>query len=384
MSSFKKAAAVLAAMGMMAAAAFTAFAEEPMLTSLSVVTAVQDGKNIPFYSHVTEYDYNVQSDCYGVKVKAHAPAGTMISINGEEVQSGESKIVPIDGSYANYDIVLTTPISVTATKGDMSKTYTVNVIRDCDTDIYNLFMAGEYYDEANMVNIPYELYVPTNYDPAKKYPIVFALHGSGQRTQSVDMLLKRYQMATIWAKDSEKGLNECIVLAPQCKVSDDKTENWTTLHAYRAGIAPNPYDTTKYLEGAYNLLMKVMNEYSVDRSRVYMTGLSAGGYATFTLAIEHPDVFAAIAPDASGADPTKVGALKGIPMWIFQAVDDPTVKVEEEYYPTIAALKAAGVDYKTTLYDAGTVFGTSAHFSWVPMYANKDFRNWLFAQRKLL
>ena len=197
------------------------------------------------------------------------------------------------------------------------------------------------------------------------------------------MVLKRYQMATVWAKDSEAGINECIVLAPQCKVSDANTENWTTIHAYRSGAAANPYDTTKYLEGAYKLLQKIMTEYSVDKSRVYMTGLSAGGFASYTLAIEHPDVFAAIAPDAAGADPSKVGALKGIPMWIFQAADDPTVKIEEYYNPTIAALNAAGISYKTTLYDAGTVFGTSAHFSWVPMYADKQFRNWLFQQRKV-
>ena len=383
MSKFKKLSTLLVAAGVMFAAAFTAFADDVALTSLSVVTAVQDGKNIPFYANVTDYDFNVQSDCYGVKVKASAPAGASITINGEEVQSGEAKIVTIDGSYANYDIVLTTPINVTVTKGDASKTYTVNVIRACDTAAYNLFKPGEYYDEANQVNIPYELYLPSNYDPSKKYPIVFALHGSGQRTQPLDMVLKRYQMATVWAKDSEAGINQCIVLAPQCKVTDENTENWTTLHAYRAGVASNPYDTTKYLEGAYNLLQKVMNEYSVDKSRVYMTGLSAGGYATYTLAIEHPDVFAAIAPDAAGADTSKVSALKGIPMWIFQAIDDPVVKVEDAYNPTIAALQAAGVSYKTTLYDAGTVFGTSAHFSWVPMYANKDFRNWMFAQRKL-
>ncbi len=383
MTKFRNALTLVSACGLMLATGLTAFAADAALTSLSVVTAVQDGKNIPFYANVTNYDFNVQSDCYGVKVKASAPAGSVINIDGEEVQSGEAKIVPIDGSYANYDVVLTTPISVKVTNGDASKTYTVNVIRDCDTAAYNLFTPGEYYDEANQVNIPYELYVPSNYDPSKKYPIVFALHGSGQRTQSVDMVLKRYQMATVWAKDSEAGINQCIVLAPQCKVTDENTENWTTLHAYRAGIASNPYDSTKYLEGAYNLLQKIMNEYSVDKTRVYMTGLSAGGYATYTLAIEHPDVFAAIAPDAAGADPSKVSALRGIPMWIFQAVDDPTVKVEEAYNPTIAALKAAGIGYKTTLYDAGTVFGTSAHFSWVPMYANKDFRTWMFAQRKV-
>ncbi|MDO5139871.1 MAG: alpha/beta hydrolase-fold protein [Eubacteriales bacterium] len=362
----------------------TAFADTgaPILTGLSVLTAVQDGKNISFVPSVTDYTYNVQSDCYGVKITAMAPEGTVIAVNGEEIESGKSKIVAIDGSYPNYDIVLETPITVTASKNGMTTTYTVNVVRDCDTAVYNLFTPGEYVDAATGVVMPYELYVPTNYDPNKKYPIVFALHGSGQRTQSVDMVLKRYQMATVWAKDSEAGKNECIVLAPQCKVADANIENWTTLMAYRAGQAENAFAPMKYLDAAYNLLLKVMDEYSVDRSRVYMTGLSAGGFATYTLAIEHPEVFAAIAPDAAGADPAKVEALRGMPMWIFQAADDPTVKIVEYYNPTVEALRAAGIYYKSTLYAPGTVFGTSAHFSWVPMYANQEFRDWMFAQHK--
>ena len=384
MKKFKKLAVIAAAAAFVLGMAQTALADTgaPILTGLSVLTAVQDGKNISFSPSVTDYSYNVQSDCYGVKITATAPSGTVITVNGEELESGASKIVSIDGSLPNYDIVLETPITVTANKNGLSTTYTVNVVRDCDTATYNLFKPGEYFDAENNVNIPYELYVPTNYDPNKKYPIVFALHGSGQRTQSVDMVLKRYQMATVWAKDSEAGKNECIVLAPQCKVTDAKLENWTTLMAYRAGAAENAFAPMKYLNGAYNLLLKVMNEYSVDRDRVYMTGLSAGGFATYTLAIEHPEVFAAIAPDAAGADPSKVEALRGMPMWIFQAADDPTVKIAEYYNPTIEALKNAGIYYKTTLYNPGTVFGTSAHFSWVPMYANTEFRDWMFAQHK--
>ncbi len=387
MKNMKKITAIIMAAAMIVGASQAAFAADAgdiSLRGLSITTAVQDGRNIPFNGNVTEYTYNVQSDCYGVKITPVAPAGASVTINGEPANSGMGNIVAIDGSYANYDIELVTPIDITVAKGGASKTYRINVVRDNDTWAYNLFTPGEYYDEANAVKIPYELYVPSDYDPAKSYPIVFALHGSGQRTQTVDMVLKRYQMATIWAKDSEAGHNQCIVLAPQCATTKDEAvlNNWTSLMEYRQGVAENAFATSKYLEGAYNLLLKIMDQYSVDKNRVYMTGLSAGGFATYTLAIEYPQTFAAIAPDAAGADPSKVSALKGIPMWIFQAADDPTVKPAEYYYPTINALNAAGVAYKTTLYDPGTVFGTSAHFSWVPMYANAQFRDWMFAQHK--
>lgn len=113
-----------------------------------------------------------------------------------------------------------------------------------------------------------------------------------------------------------------------------------------------------------------------------MTGLSAGGFATFTLSKRYPDLFAALAPDASGADPKGLEVIKGIPIWLFQAAGDPLVKTEEFYYPTIAALDAAGISYKKSFYEEGAVFFPNAHFSWVAMYANEEFRNWLFEQHK--
>jgi predicted peptidase len=71
-----------------------------------------------------------------------------------------------------------------------------------------------------------------------------------------------------------------------------------------------------------------------------------------------------------------------MPIWIFQAIDDPTVPVVDNYDPTVKALDAAGVKYKTSLYKKGEVFYPSAHFSWVPMYADEEFRDWLFEQSK--
>ncbi|MBR2532290.1 MAG: prolyl oligopeptidase family serine peptidase, partial [Lachnospiraceae bacterium] len=136
------------------------------------------------------------------------------------------------------------------------------------------------------------------------------------------------------------------------------------------------------LDAAYELLLQVLDEYSCDKDRVYMHGLSAGGYATFTLAQMYPETFAAIAPDASGMDPSKAEALKGMPIWIFQAADDPTVPVADNYDPTVEALDAAGVEYKASLYKKGEVFFPSAHFSWVPMYADEEFRDWMFEQKK--
>ncbi len=359
----------------------TPAADPVYLTDLSVVSNVSTANALTFLPETTDYTVNVQSDIYGVKVTATAPEGATLTINGAEAVSGEGTVVKIADDYASYDVVVETPVEVVVTKDGASTTYKINVVRDCDTETYNLFQQLEYVDKETGVTVPYCLYVPTNYDATKKYPVVFALHGSGQRSQSVDMVLKRYQMATVWAKDSEAGKNECIVLAPQCATKDDSI-NWTTLMQYRAGTAEDSFQLLDTSKAAYNLLLKVMDEYSVDKDRVYMTGLSAGGFATYALAIEHPETFAAIVPVCGGANPEKVSAIKDMPMWIFHAADDPTVNPEEYLYPTLEALDAAGIEYKSTIYDKGTVFSTSAHFSWDPAYADTDMRTWLFEQSK--
>lgn len=354
-----------------------------VLSSLAVddITLTGNGISPAFNPAVTDYSMNVQSDIYGVKVTAVAPAGATVTVDGKAVEADGSAIVKLPDSYGSYDTTLTQKIAVTVTSGSQSKTYTVTVTRACDYSTYSLFNISTYKDAETGVSMPYALYVPKNYDPSKKYPVVFALHGSGQRSQTPDMVLKRYQMATVWAKDSEAGHNECIVLAPQC-ATQDSSENWTSLMQYRSGKAANSFDQSKYAVTAYNLLQNIIKSYSVDTDRIYMTGLSAGGFATYSIAIAHPETFAALVPVCGAADPSKVSALKGIPMWIFHAADDPTVNPDEYLYPTLSALDAAGVSYKTTIYPAGAVFTPSAHFSWVACYADKEMRDWVFAQKK--
>ncbi len=357
--------------------------EKVALTQLQVDDITLKGNGIApsFDPAVTKYSMEVQSDIYSVKVTAAAAEGVSITVDGTAVENGASTVVKLPDDYEHYGVDYSQDIVIVATKGDQSTTYTVTVKRVNAASVYALFQAKEYVDEETGVTMPYELYLPSNYDVSKEYPIVFALHGSGQRSQSVDMVIKRYEMATVWAKDSEAGVRQCIVLAPQCATKEE-SENWTSLMEYRNGTAENAFEMSKYSVAAYNLLQKVMEEYSVDKDRVYMTGLSAGGFATYAIAIAHPDTFAALVPVCGGADPQKVSVLKHIPMWIFHAADDPQVKAEEFLYPTLKALDQAGVTHKDTIYPADAVFAPSAHFSWTAAYANEDMRAWLFEQSK--
>ena len=107
-----------------------------------------------------------------------------------------------------------------------------------------------------------------------------------------------------------------------------------------------------------------------------------GGFGTFEMAVEHTDEFAAIVPVCGGANPEKIEKLKGLPMWIFHAVDDPVVDYNMWCVPTIKALDKAGIEYKKTIYTEGRIFYPSGHFSWTPAYANKEMREWLFKQQR--
>ncbi|MCI1930815.1 MAG: alpha/beta hydrolase-fold protein [Clostridia bacterium] len=334
-----------------------------------------------FKSNITDYKFNVQSDVYGVRLYADAADGTDIFINGKKAEKNKPVLIELSQDYADYDIEYRVRAEIKAVCGNDVKKYNVEIIRENDTKTYNLFKSYVFDDENTFTKMPYEVYVPSNYDSKKKYPLVYVLHGAGQRLQSVDMVLKRYQSATIWAKDSEKGINECIVVSPQC--AEANGIGWTYfMTILDKNEYADPFKFTNWGLTAYDLLQAIKADYNIDTDRIYLTGMSMGGFGTFEMAIEHPDEFAAIVPVCGGGNPEKIIALKGLPIWMFHAVDDPLVDYKKWSVPTMKAFDNAKIDYTKTIYDADTVFWPSGHFSWTPAYANKDMRDWLFKQKK--
>ena len=124
------------------------------------------------------------------------------------------------------------------------------------------------------------------------------------------------------------------------------------------------------VETLNTLLDDVIQKYSVDEDRVYLTGLSMGGFGAWTLATANPERFAAIAPICGGGDPFRASRrLRSMPIWVFHGAKDPTVpiKMSEDM---VDALKKAGADVKFTVYpDAG-------HDSWTATYDNPELFTW--------
>jgi predicted peptidase len=195
----------------------------------------------------------------------------------------------------------------------------------------------------------YLLYMPKDYgkEAGKKWPLMLFLHGSGESGTDVEKV-KVHGPPKLVAAGKEFPF---ILVSPQSPGGGWNTE---TLNA---------------------LLDDMIKKYSVDEDRVYLTGLSMGGYGTWDLAMTYPDRFAAIAPICGGGTSWKSRRIKHIPTWIFHGAKDSTVPVRngQEMYD---AMKAAGADVKITIYpEAG-------HDSWTETYSNPDLYTWFLDHKR--
>ncbi|MDQ1316890.1 MAG: hypothetical protein QG588_539, partial [Candidatus Poribacteria bacterium] len=123
------------------------------------------------------------------------------------------------------------------------------------------------------------------------------------------------------------------------------------------------------------LLNKIVVKYAVDRNRIYLTGLSMGGYGTWALAMKYPKRFAAIVPICGGGDPKNISAIKNIPTWVFHGAKDSVVKLEESE-KMVNALKECGGNVQFTVYPEAD------HDSWTATYDNPELYKWLLQQSK--
>ena len=124
------------------------------------------------------------------------------------------------------------------------------------------------------------------------------------------------------------------------------------------------------------LLDEIIEKYKVDQDRIYLTGLSMGGFGTWALAAHAPNRFAAIVPICGGGDPSRTKRIARIPAWVFHGGKDPTVPLEMSQ-KMVEALKKNGGDPKFTIFpDAG-------HDSWTQAYDTPELYEWLLQQKRM-
>ncbi len=355
----------------------------------------------------TEYAIEVPEDCFGILLRLNYDPDYYIRITadrdagrfgfagldpemGDYIAGSEvpyydyydGYIIRLDKREACFDEDLHVNVRIEASNMyDSGKAYEIHILRKSNIAIRSRFQELSFHDEEFGIDMPYELYVPKGYDKKKKYPMVIGLHGTGEREEPVSAVLKKTQMATVWAEDSEKGKNECFVLAPQCTIRYDEEDNWTTLNQFIAGHSDSPFWPMPQLKVLWKLIEKLMKEYAIDDKRIYLTGISSGAFGVYVLAVEHPKAFAGLVAACGAANPARASELKGVPIWIFHSEDDPLIVPSYTLDPTREAFDKAGVKYRLTLYPKGQVFWQSAHFCWEVAFKDEKMRDWLFEQR---
>ena len=196
----------------------------------------------------------------------------------------------------------------------------------------------------------YLLYLPKDYSESKTYPLLLFLHGAGERGNDLDKV-KVHGPPKLIAAGKEFPF---IVVSPQC--AEDGWWNTLTIG---------------------QLLDHIESNYRVDKKRIYVTGLSMGGYGTWELALRQPERFAAIAPICGGGN--DVSARFGKPIqaavWAFHGAKDGVVPLKKSE-EMVDALKSRNVDVKLTVYPEAN------HDSWTETYNNDELYEWFLQHKK--
>lgn len=218
----------------------------------------------------------------------------------------------------------------------------------------------------------YQVFIPAEWSKNKKWPVILYLHGAGERGED-GLIQTEVGIGTAIRRHAERFPS--IVVFPQCR----KNSWWT--HPEMQAQALKALDQT-------------MKEFNGDVQRVYLTGISMGGYGTWSIAAKYPGKFAALAPVCGGIRlPERVRNIAGnppedqsvdpylataqkiakIPIWVFHGSADTTVPTSESQ-KMVAALKAAGANVKYSEYEG------VGHNSWDRAYAEPDLMPWLLSQ----
>ncbi len=211
-------------------------------------------------------------------------------------------------------------------------------------------------------------YAPEKYDANKKYPLVLFLHGAGERGDDNSAQLKH--SAIEFCRPQRREKYPCYVLAPQCPAE----QKWVDID-WTVDNPEFPETIGRPLELALQVVDAMLADAAIDKSRVYVAGLSMGGYGTWDALARRPELFAAGVPICGGSNLANAEKIKQIPLWGFHGGDDTVVKPEKSR-EMIAALQAVGGHARYTEYPG------VKHDSWTQTFANADTFQWLFAQKK--
>jgi len=244
-------------------------------------------------------------------------------------------------------------------------------------------LSAETFTAKDGAVLPYRLHVPENYDAEKEYPVILFLHGAGNRGDdnlspiSAHMVMMERIMGGETMEYEGKTVRICdevIVIIPQCA----KGMQWVDTPW---GKQPDPSYSldevaqSQYMTAVLELLDDIKGKYNVNENKMYVTGLSMGGFGTWDIITRYPDMFAAAVPMGGAGDLARADVIKDIPIWTFHQYLDNTVS-SLGTQNIVKELVKVGGNIKFSGYFEYT------HNAWKKGYAEEDLFTWLFAQSK--
>lgn len=209
------------------------------------------------------------------------------------------------------------------------------------------------------VQLDYLFFLPNGYKKsgANAWPLMLFLHGAGERGTNVDKVAVHGPPKIVKAKKDFPF----VLVSPQCPLD----------HVWRD-------------DELLALLDNIIAKYNIDTNRIYLTGLSMGGFGSWSLGTKYPERFAAIAPICGGGEQIAVmlsgrqkkAALNSLGVWAFHGAKDPVVLLEESQRMTNALMRAGCKDVKLTVYPE------ASHDSWTQAYNEPEIWNWFLAHSR--
>lgn len=223
--------------------------------------------------------------------------------------------------------------------------------------------------------LPYRVMLPQNYDSSKRYPIVFFLHGGGERGSDNEKQLTHG--GSIFIREEVRRDFPAIVIFPQCPL----TSYWSNVvrlhdvYGKRRFRFLEESEPTRAMALLQQLVAFALQEYPVQKDAVYAGGLSMGAMGTFELVHRNPNLFRRAFAICGGAHPATAKKLRKTDWWIFHGLKDDVV--DPQFSQTMeAALKKYHANVRLTLYPDAN------HNSWDSAFAEPDLLPWLFSAKK--
>ncbi len=225
----------------------------------------------------------------------------------------------------------------------------------------------------------YRILFPESYDTSKNYPVIFFLHGAGERGSDNEKQL--VHGSKLFLQSENRKNYPAIIIFPQCNnpgywSNVIRAEENPVIGKNRFYFLPSTVSATRDMKMLIQLVNFVLHSYPVNKEKVYAGGLSMGGMGTFELVNRMPGIFAAAFPICGGGDTSLINTnMVKTKWWIFHGGRDDVV--DPKFSKRMAdelKRKKASVRY--------TIYPEANHNSWDAAFAEPTLLSWLFSQRK--